>query len=233
LTMQMVKTNRLVAGLMVLSAGAAVANAACTGTSSADIPYSISSTKTGDGKSTTFYGLVCGLGCSDPNVLCEDLTSVSIGGASLGGGDSSDDCGTVYNVRLSPDEGCQTFTFSADGSNVDLESVCPDGCQVRFNMANGASVVRTIGGGRVDTPVSPEPSPVPSPIEPSPIEPSPEPSVPQETPLAPAEPSPEPSVTPASTNSPKPYGVRRRTLHQYGSSRRLSQYGSKRRLSQY
>lgn len=242
---QMVCAKRVVAGLLLVSTGAAVANGACTGTSNGELPYSISSTKSGDGKSTTFYGLVCGLGCAD-GAVCADLTSVSIGGVSLGGGDGSDDCGTVYNVGLSPDGGCETFTFTADGSGVDLESVCPDGCHVRFNLANGESVVRTIGGARVETPVaspSPVPSPVPSP-SPSPMpspSPSPSPSVvPSSVPSSPTEEatpsaSEGESVTPASIGSPRPYGgsVRRRNLHQYGGVRKLNQYGGAKRLHQY
>jgi hypothetical protein len=108
----MVCAKRLIAGLLLLSTGTTLARADCMGTSDAELPYSITSTKTGDGKSTTFYGLVCGLGCAD-GAVCADLTSVSIGGSSLGGGDGSDDCGTVYNVRLSPDGGCETFTFTS------------------------------------------------------------------------------------------------------------------------
>ena len=233
-SIQMVCAKRLIAVLLVSSTCATVARAACAGTSDAELPYSITSTKTGDGKSTTFYGLVCGLGCVD-GAECADLTSVSIGGSSLAGGNGSDDCGTVFDVSLSPDGGCETFTFTSSESGVDLDSVCPDGCHVRFNLKNGESVVRTIGGGRVDTPVA-SPSPVPLP-SPSPI-PSAVPSSPAgETPSTPLTPS-QPGggiVTPAATSSPRPYGgsVRRRTLQQYGGSRRLRQYGGARKLNQY
>jgi len=208
----MVCAKRLIAGLLLVSSGATLARADCTGTSDAELPYSITSTKTGDGKSTTFYGLVCGLGCAE-GAACAELTSVSIGGPGLGGGDGSDDCGTVYNVRLSPDGGCETFTFSSAQSGVDLESVCPDGCRVRFNLDNGERIVRTIGGGRVDPPVA---SPTPA------------------TPATPATAN-GGTVTPSATGSPKPYGgsVRRRTLNQYGGSRRLNQYSGTRKLNQY
>ena len=216
-------SKRLFLGLLAtLSAGAGMANAACTGTSELDIPYSITSTKTGDGKSTSFHGLVCALGCSE-GMLCSDLSSVSIGGVSLGGGDSSDECGSVYNVGLTTEGGCQTFSFTTDKSGVDLESVCPNGCNVRFNFANGESAVRTIGGGRVEsTPtaspplVSPEvsPSPASPEISPSPIEPT----------------SDGDTAKPASTNTPSLYGsMRRRGRHMNaatygGARRRLSQY---------
>jgi len=203
----MVSTTKLLflALLATVSSGAVVANAAaCTGTSDMDIPYSISSTRTGDGKSTSFLGLVCGLGCSDGE-LCEDLSSVSVGGVSLGGGDSSDDCGTVFNVALQRDGGCETFTFTTGQSNADLESVCPNGCHVRFNFANGESVVRTIGGGRVETTPVASPPPVPDvPVSPSAASPelSPSPIV---------EPSPGGgTVTPSANNTPRPYGSMRR-----------------------
>ena len=205
---KMVSTTKglFLALLATVSSGAVVANAAaCTGTSDLDIPYSISSTRTGDGKSTSFLGLVCGLGCSDGQ-LCEDVSSVSVGGVSLGGGDSSDDCGTVFNVALQPDGGCETFTFTTGQSNVDLESVCPNGCHVRFNFANGESVVRTIGGGRVET--TPVASPPPVPVVPD-VTVSPSAASPELSP-SPMEPSPGGTVTPSANNSPRPYGSMRR-----------------------
>jgi hypothetical protein len=202
-----------------------VALAACPGTSNANIPYSVSHTKSGDGSSTTFYVLACGLGCEDPSMMCTDLKSISLGGVQ--GGDGSDDCGGIFNVGLAPDGGCKTFSFTANQANADLGSVCPDGCLVKFNMANGKSVVRTIGGERVEAQV-PETSPEPLP------EPSPEPSPEMSPIIEPIPPnSPEETVTPSGSKTPTPYGLRRRVLAQYGNGRRLSQYGSRRRLNQY
>jgi hypothetical protein len=240
-------SNKLFALLFIVCALAARAKAACTGTSNAAIPYSVSSTRTGDGSSTTFAVLICDSGCQD-GALCSGLSSVSIGATGADGGDGKDDCGLTYNVKLTPGEGsCATVYMSAKKAEASISDVCPDGCHVKFNLADGQSVVKTIDGAAVDTAsVVPEQSPA-AVVEESPA------TVMEQSPAAVAEESPA-DVTgespadvvgesPAAISStPSPYGRRRmrqiegalggRRLRQYGGARRLNQYGS-RRLSQY
>ena len=232
-------SNKLFALLFIACTLAACANAACTGTSNAVIPYSVSSTRTGDGSSTTFAVLICDTGCQE-GALCSGLSSVSIGATGANGGDGTDDCGLSYNVKLTPGEGsCTTVYMTANKADAVISDVCPDGCHVKFTLADGQSVVKTIDGGAVDTAsVVPEQSP-PAVVEESPA------AVVEESPAAVVEESPAAVVgeSPASISStPSPYGRRRmsqiegalggRRLRQYGGARRLNQYGS-RRLSQY
>ena len=139
--------RKLFGALCLALALASVAKAACVGTSSANIPYSLSSTKTGDASSTNFLILVCGNGCQG-DAYCPDVTSVSVGASGVTG--ASDDCGSSFPVELSAKSGdCKTVSFSVQEPNASLNKVCANGCQVKFGLSDGQSVVKTIDGNVV------------------------------------------------------------------------------------
>lgn len=220
---------------------ASVARSACVGTSSANIPYSLSYTRTGDASSTNFLVLVCGNGCQG-DAYCPDVTGITVGASGVSGGSGSDDCGVTFPVEMSAQSGCKTVSFAVGEPNASLDKVCGNGCQVKFSLSDGQSVVKTVDGNVVPAPeVVPSPSPevVPSP--------SPE-AIPSQSPDVVTSPdvvpNPSPSGQVIASNTPQPYGRRRisrfdaesRRLMQYGRRlnqyrRRLNQYG--RRLSQY
>jgi len=214
----------LVAKTFSLAAGA------CTGSLAAsNVPFSFTSTRTGDASSTTFIIQVCSKGCSDDQSdVCQPLSSVSFGATGLVSADGgSDECGpSISGASLGPlgtespaNVHCASAYLDGPEPNMDLSDVCPSGCIVKLGFANGQSVVATLDGSVVPQQVSPEPVPEPEP-----------------------EPEPVPETTPS---APSAYGRRRlnvhdnenlssfigRRLNQYG-KRRLVQYGS-RRLNQY
>jgi hypothetical protein len=125
---------------------------------------------------------------------------------------------------------CKTVSFSVQQADASLDKVCANGCQIKFGLSDGESVVKTIDGNVVPAPdVVPEPVPTPE-VGPN--------STPEVVTSPEVVPNPSPSGQVSPTNTPQPYGRRRinrvdtnRRLMQYGGTRRLSQYG--RRLNQY
>lgn len=203
---------------------------ACTGSLSAsNVPYSFTSTRTGDASSTTFIIQVCSKGCSDDQSdVCQPLTSVSFGATGLVSADGgSDECGpSVSGASLGPlgtespaSVHCASAYLDGPEPNMELGDVCPSGCIVKLGFANGQSAVTTVDGSAVPQQVSPEPEPVP-----------------ETTPPAPPAYGRRRLNIHDNENLSSFIGRRlnqygRRRLVQYG-SRRLNQYGS-RRLNQY
>lgn len=202
-----------------------VVRSACVGTTDAEIPYTLSHTKSGDSTATSFYVLVCGMGCQADS-YCPDLTSISVGATGVTGADGNDECGATFPIDLSASSGgCKTVTFAVQEPDASLDKVCPSGCQVKFALSDGQSVVKSIDG-KILPASSPEVVTTPSPE----VVTTPSPEVV-------TTPSPSGPVSPS--NTPEPYGRRRisqteaRRLMQYGGNRRLSQYGEARKLRQY
>lgn len=222
--------QKFLALLIGLYSVAVAVRGACTGTESGDIPYSVSYTKTGDASSTTFIMQVCSTGCSGGDMVCQNLNSISVSATGIAGTEGSDDCGVVKSAELTPDSGsCAVVYLDADKPDLELSDVCTDGCIVRYNLANGMSVAKTIDGQIVE-PASDSPEPVvPEPVVPEPV--VPEPVVPDVSPS----PTPSPEATVASTSpTPSVYGRRRmRQMEGPLSSRRLRHSNGARRLHQY
>eukprot|EP00889_Picochlorum_renovo_P002817 jgi/Picre1/29847/NNA_005229.t1 len=232
--------QKLLALFFALYSVAVAVRGACTGTESGEVPYSVSYTKTGDASSTTFIMQVCSTGCNSDNMICENLNSVSIAATGIAGAEGSDDCGVVKSAELTPDSGsCAVVYLDADKPDLELSDVCTEGCIVRYNMANGMSVAKTIDGRIIEPIASPVPEPVvPEPVVPEPVVPEPvvpEPVVPEVSPEPIPEPTPSPEVIISSTPpTPSVYGRRRmRQMEGPLSSRRLRRSNGARRLHQY